>query len=290
MRNRGITRRDLLAKGAMAAAALPAVGAAALAQEAKPKLKGRINHSVCKWCYGGISLDQLCQACKRLGIKAVDLLRPGDFATVKKHGLVCSMTSTHGIGRGLNRKENHAGCLRSIREAIEATSAAGFPNVICFSGNRAKGLTDEQGLKNCAEALKQVVGLAEKKNVTINMELLNSKVNHRGYMCDYSTWAFELARRVGSPRLKVLFDIYHVQIMEGDIIRTIRKNIQYIGHFHTGGNPGRHEINETQELYYPAIMRAIADSGFKGYVAQEFTPTRKDKLKSLEEAVRICDV
>ena len=278
------TRRQVLA----AAAAIPV--AAAAADAPAPKLKGRINHSVCKWCYRGISLDQLCQACKRIGIKAIDLLRPSDFPKLKQYGLICSMTSTHGIARGLNRKENHEGCLKAIRDAIEATAAAGFPNVITFSGNRGKDIDDEQGMKNCVEALKQVVGLAEKKNVTICMEILNSKVNHKGYMCDRTTWAFELVRRVGSPNFKILYDIYHVQIMEGDIIRTIRANIQHIGHFHTGGNPGRHEINETQELYYPAIMRAIADTGFKGYVAQEFIPTRKDKIASLEEAIRICDV
>ena len=278
------TRRQVLA----AAAAIPV--AAAAADAPAPKLKGRINHSVCKWCYRGISLDQLCQACKRIGIKAIDLLRPRDFPKLKQYGLICSMTSTHGIARGLNRKENHEGCLKAIRDAIEATAAAGFPNVITFSGNRGKDIDDEQGMKNCVEALKQVVGLAEKKNVTICMEILNSKVNHKGYMCDRTTWAFELVRRVGSPNFKILYDIYHVQIMEGDIIRTIRANIQHIGHFHTGGNPGRHEINETQELYYPAIMRAIADTGFKGYVAQEFIPTRKDKIASLEEAIRICDV
>jgi len=278
------TRRQVLA----AAAAIPV--AAAAADAPAPKLKGRINHSVCKWCYRGISLDQLCQACKRIGIKAIDLLRPRDFPKLKQYGLICSMTSTHGIARGLNRKENHEGCLKAIRDAIEATAAAGFPNVITFSGNRGKDIDDEQGMKNCVEALKQVVGLAEKKNVTICMEILNSKVNHKGYMCDRTTWAFELVRRVGSPNFKILYDIYHVQIMEGDIIRTIRANIQHIGHFHTGGNPGRHEINETQELYYPAIMRAIAQTGFKGYVAQEFIPTRKDKIASLEEAIRICDV
>jgi len=279
-----MNRRQVLAAGV----ALPVVAAAAEAPALK--LKGRVNHSVCKWCYRGISLEELCKACKRLGIKAIDLLRPGDFPKLKEYGLVCSMTSTHGIGRGLNRKENHEGCLKAIRDAIEATAAAGFPNVITFSGNRGKDIDDEQGMKNCEEALKKVVGLAEKKNVTICMEILNSKVNHKGYMCDRSTWAFELARRVGSPNFKILYDIYHAQIMEGDIIRTIRANIQWIGHVHTGGNPGRHEINETQELYYPAIMRALVEAGYKGYVAQEFIPTRKDKLASLEEAIRICDV
>jgi hydroxypyruvate isomerase len=198
------------------------------------------------------------------------------------------MTPSHGITKGLNRKENWDECLKKIRDAIDATAAAGYPNVICFSGNR-DGMSDEEGLKNCAEALKQVVGHAEEKKVTICMELLNSKRNHKDYMCDRTAWGVELCKAVGSERFKLLYDIYHMQIDEGDVIATIRQYKDYLGHYHTAGVPGRHEIDDSQELYYPAIMRAIADTGFKGIVAQEFTPTR-GAYASLEQAVKICDV
>ena len=287
-RDSGLSRRELLASGALAAAAPLIIGgrAAGGPDQTPVKRKGNIHHSACKWCYR-MPLEKLAQACVRLGMPAIDLLGPRDFPLLKKHGLVCSMTGSHGINPGLNRKEHHPRCLKAIRDAIEATAAAGFPNVICFSGNR-RGLPDDEGLKNCAEGLKQVVGLAEQKNVTLNMEILNSKVNHKDYQCDLSRWAFDLVDAVASPRFKILYDIYHVQIMEGDIIRTIAKHIDKIGHFHTGGNPGRHDIDETQELYYPAIMQAIVKAGFKGYVAQEFLPRRG--LDSLAKAIDTCDV
>jgi hydroxypyruvate isomerase len=198
------------------------------------------------------------------------------------------MTNSHGINPGLNRKQNHEKCLAAIRAAIEANAEAGFPNVICFSGNR-EGMSDEEGLRNCAEGLKQVVGLAEQKKVTLCMELLNSRVDHPDYMCDRSAWGIELVKAVGSERFKLLYDIYHMQIMEGDVIRTIKDKHAYFGHYHTAGVPGRHEIDDAQELFYPAIMRAIADTGFKGYVAQEFLPTR-EPLASLRQSVDICDV
>jgi len=290
-----ISRRDVIvAAGGMAAAAA-AGGSAARAAEAVAKglsytPKGNINHSACKWCYRRISLEELCVKGKAMGLTAIDLLGPGKaFDTVKKHGLVCSMVSSHGINPGLNQKKNHARCLGAIRRSIEATAEAGFANVICFSGNRAQGLTDEEGLDNCAEALKQVVGLAEEKKITLCMELLNSKRNHKGYMCDRTAWGVALCKKVGSGNFKLLYDIYHMQIDEGDVIATIRENADYIAHYHTGGVPGRHEIDESQELYYPAIMRAIVKTGFKGFVAQEFVPSR-DPLTSLAQAVRICDV
>jgi hydroxypyruvate isomerase len=198
------------------------------------------------------------------------------------------MTNTHGLAVGLNDKKNHESCLARIREAIEATAEYNFPNVITFPGNR-RGIPDDVGVERTVEALKQVVGLAEKKKVNICLEYLNSKVNHKDYMFDNMAWGVEVCKRVGSPNVKILYDIYHAQIMEGDIIRTIQKNHQYIGHYHTGGNPGRNEIDETQELYYPAIMRAIVDTGYKGYVAHEFVPKR-DPLTSLAEAVKLCDV
>lgn len=249
---------------------------------------GRINQSVCRWCYRKFSLEQLCALAVKIGLKSVELLRPTELPTVKKYGLICAMVNSHGIKDGVNNKENHSKCLSSIRESIDATAEHGFPNVIAFSGNRA-GIPDDAGLENAVIGLKQIVGYAEKKKVTICIELLNSRVNHKDYMFDCMNWGVELCRKVGSDRLKILYDIYHAQIMEGDIIRTIRQYREYIGHYHTGGNPGRHEIDETQELYYPAIMRAIVETGFTGYVGQEFIPTR-DPLLSLVQGVRICDV
>ncbi len=250
--------------------------------------KGRINQSVSRWCYGKLSLDELCIAVKKLGLKAIDLLEPNDFPTVKKHGLVCSMVSTHSLTNGINKKENHEQCLARIRTAIDAAAEYKFPNVISFPGNRA-GMPDDVGIENSATALKEIVGYAEKKKVTVCLEYLNSKVNHKDYMFDNMAWGVEVCKKVGSERVKILYDIYHAQIMEGDIIRTINTYKEYIGHYHTGGNPGRNEIDETQELYYPAIMRAIAESGFTGYVAHEFVPKR-DPLTSLSQAVKICDV
>jgi len=249
---------------------------------------GRINHSVCRWCYRKLSLEQLCAAAAKMGLKSVELVEPGELATVKKYGLVCAMVNSHSLKRGLNNKEYHVECLDKIRNSIDAAADYGFPNVITFSGKR-DGIPDDVGLDNAVTAVKQIIGYAEKKRVTICIEILNSKVNHKGYMFDHMNWGIELCKKVGSENLKILYDIYHAQIMEGDVIRTIRDYAKYIGHYHTAGNPGRHEIDETQELYYPAIMRAIVETGFKDYVAQEFIPTR-DPLKSLAQAVQICDV
>ena len=287
------TRRSVLGTAATAAGAVAVAGIVtpptfAADNDSPAARKGRIQQSACKWCYSRIPLEEFAAAAKQIGLVGVDLLGPGDFATLKKHGLVCTMVNSHGIHPGLNKKKNHERCLAQMREAIEATSAAGFKNIICFSGNR-EGQDDAEGMKVCAEALKQVVGLAEQKNVTINMELLNSKVDHKDYMCDHTKWGVDLCKMVGSDRFKLLYDIYHMQIMEGDVIRTMREYKDYIGHIHTGGVPGRHEIDEGQELYYPAIMKAIADMGFKGYVAQEFIPAR-EPLASLRQAVEICDV
>ncbi len=289
----GLSRRGLLktvAGGAAAAAALGAGPGGLLAPARAAPLKGRIKQSVSRWCFGKIPLEEFCKACVEMGIKGIDLVGPSAWPTLKKYGLVGTCTpGSIGIAKGLNDKRNHERALARLREAIEQTAEAGFPNVICMAGNRGT-VSDEEGQANCVEALKQVAGLAEKKGVTVVMEVLNSKVNHKGYMADHTAWAVEVCKRVGSPRVKILYDIYHMQIMEGDIIRTIRDNIEYIGHFHTGGVPGRHEIDETQELYYPAIMRAIVETGYKGWVAHEFTPSRKPPLESLRQAVRICDV
>jgi hydroxypyruvate isomerase len=291
MKEEKLSRRTFIRYGSVMAAGTIAGVSKTRAASAEVKgvvKKGRINQSVCKWCYGKFSLDELCEISKKMGIKAIDLLGPGDFPTVKKHGLACSMVSTHGLTKGINRKENHEQCLARIRDAIDAAAEYEFPNVITFPGNR-RGMPDDEGIQNSVIALKQIAGHAEKKKVTICMEYLNSKVNHKDYMFDKMAWGVEVCKKVGSERVKILYDIYHAQIMEGDIIRTIRDNNDYIGHYHTGGNPGRNEIDETQELYYPAIMRAIADTGFKGYVAHEFIPKR-DPIQSLAYAVRICDV
>ena len=286
-----ITRRDILA--GMAGAAVATVAGMAVPGSASAGVErvvknGRINQSVCRWCYGKLSLDELCAAAVKMGLKSVELLNPEELPIVKKYGLVCAMLFSHSLQDGLSHKENHDECLAKIRTSIDAAAEYGFPSVICFSGNR-KGLADEVGIENTVAALKQIIGYAEKKNINICIEILNSKVNHKDYMFDHMSWGVELCKRIGSERMKILYDIYHAQIMEGDIIRTIRDYHGYIGHYHTGGNPGRNEIDETQELYYPAIMEAIIETGYKGYVGQEFVPTR-EPLVSLAQGVRICDV
>jgi hydroxypyruvate isomerase len=284
-----LTRRGL-ATGAAAGLGLIASGlsAAAAAAPARVIERGRIRQSVCKWCYPKLSVEELCAAAKALGLESVELLGPESYETVKRHGLLCAVTNTHSITKGLNRPEHHEACLAAIRAALDAAAAAGFPNVITFSGNR-EGMPDEVGLEHCVAALKSVAAEAERKQVTIVLELLNSKVDHPDYMADRVEWGVELIERVGSERCKLLFDIYHVQIMDGDIIRTIRDHHELIGHYHTAGVPGRHELDDGQELNYPAIMRAIAASGFEGLVGQEFIPVR-EPLQSLAEAARLCDI
>lgn len=287
-----VSRRTAIRTFAGSAAILGAMGATttSILAEEETALKGNINHSVSRWCYGGISLDDLCVASKKMGIKSVELLGPDEWATVKKHGLTCAMCNgPDSIGYGFNRVEHHDKLVAGFEKMIPEVAKYGFPNIICFSGNRG-GMDDAEGLKNCVTGLKRVMKLAEDNKVTIVLELLNSKVDHKDYMADHSAWGVELCKAVGSERLKLLFDIYHMQIMEGDIIRTIRQNHQYFGHYHTGGNPGRNEIDETQELNYSAIMKAIVEVGYKGFVGQEFIPKRKDALKSLAQAIKICDV
>jgi len=257
-------------------------------------LKGNINHSVCRWCYGSIPLEDLCVAVKKIGFSAIDLVGPKDWPTLQKHGIFSSMCNGAELNLvdGWNDKKFHPQLIKNYSEMIPLVAKAGYKQLICFSGSR-RGIDDETGWNNCAEGLKQIMGLAEKNNVEIVMELLNSKVNHKDYQCDRTAWGVELCKRTGSENFKLLYDIYHMQIDEGDVIRTIRDNHQYISHYHTGGVPGRNEIDETQELYYPAIMKAIVDLGFKGYVAQEFIPTPKtneEKLVSLEKGIKICDV
>jgi len=282
-----LTRRELLQSlaGGLALASLPRLDAA----ESAPA-PGGFRHSVCKWCYKDIPLAELAAAVKEFGIESVELLNPEDWPVVQKLGLTCAMANgTTTIVKGMNRREHHAAYVPSMIERIKLCADAGIPNVILFSGNR-DGMSDEQGLENCAIGLKQIVGEAEKRGVTVCMELLNSKVNHKDYMGDRTLWGVELCQRVGSERFKLLYDIYHMQIMEGDVIRTIQESHAYIGHYHTAGNPGRNEIDDTQELNYPAIMRAIKASGFTGFVAQEFVPKRKPPLDSLRAAVKLCSV
>jgi hydroxypyruvate isomerase len=293
-------RRDALKKiaaGTAAATVAPFINsfAAEESNSKKLKLKGNINHSVCQWTYNHIPLEELCVEVKKIGFGAIDLIAPKDWPILKKHGLHCSMCYIAGkvsLTEGWNNKTFHPQLIKDFTEAIPLVKEAGYTNLICFSGNR-KGMDDETGMNNCVEGLKQIIGLAEKNNVIVQMELLNSKINHKDYMCDKTPWGVELAKRIGSPNFKLLYDIYHMQIDEGDVIRTLTDNYQYIGHYHTAGVPGRHEINESQELYYPAIMDAIVKTGFKGYVAQEFMPTGKtndEKIAALKDAVRRCDV
>lgn len=285
-RNQAIKK---IAASTVASFAIPQIAAS---MNALPEdLKGKINHSVCQWCYTDIPLEQLCEAAKAIGIKSIDLLNSTQWSIAAKYGLTCAMAYANdwGLQRGFNDVLLHEQLLKDYTANIPKASEAGLKNVICFSGN-AKGLSAEQGVENCARGLNPVMKVAAKYNMTVSMELLNSKVDHKDYQCDHTGWGVALCEKIGSPNFKLLYDIYHMQIMEGDVIATIKKNINYISHFHTGGVPGRHEIDETQELYYPAIMKAIVETGFKGYVAQEFIPANTNKLESLKKAVMVCDV
>jgi hydroxypyruvate isomerase len=303
-----LTRREALVSiaGAAALATVPRLLSAegakntAPAASSAPSSPGEaIKHSVCKWCYKDIPLETLAAAARGIGLQSIELLNPEDFPTLKKYDLTCAMVSNPngktpqgvsvgGIVKAWNRLEHHDTLVEIYEKRIAETADAGFVNLICFSGNRDK-MDDQQGLENCVVGLKRILPLAEKRGVTLAMELLNSKVNHHDYMCDHTNWGVELVKRLGSDRFKLLYDIYHMQIMEGDVIRTIQDNHPYFAHYHTGGNPGRHEIDESQELYYPAVMRAIKASGFKGFVAQEFIPVR-DPLTSLAQGIKICTV
>jgi hydroxypyruvate isomerase len=285
--------RNLLL-GGTAVAAAPAMAFAGLHEAPSKKLKGNINHSVCLWTYNFLPLDELCAAVKKIGFAAIDLVGPKDWNILKKWGVDSSMCNGAEISltEGWNHREYHSTLIKNYTEHINLVADAGYKNLICFSGNR-KGMDDETGLKNCVDGLKQVMALAEKRGVIVQMELFNSKINHPDYMCDKSAWGIELCKRLGSPNFKLLYDIYHMQINEGDVIRTITDHHEYFGHYHTAGVPGRHEIDETQELYYPAIIEAILRTGFKDYVAQEFIPTgttNRDKIAALKKAVLVCDV
>ena len=287
----------------MLAAATRFAGNLPAAEEGvRPKLKGNIHHSVSAWCYGSLfngrngrpakmSFEGFCRECGKLGIESVELLGPDQWDAVKNAGLTCAMCNgPDSIGYGWNVVDHHGPLLAKFEKAIPQVAQYGFPNIITFSGNRSNGLSDEQGLENCVKGLKRLAPIAEKHNVTVILELLNSKADHKNYMADHTAWGVEVCKQVGSERLKLLYDIYHMQIMEGDVIRTIRDNHKHIGHYHTGGVPGRNEIDDTQELNYSAVMKAIVATGFKGFVGQEFIPRRPDAMASLKQSIEICDV
>lgn len=288
--NRRTVIKNILA-GTAAVAASNVLSSMKPISDKPAPLKGNINHSVCRWCFKDLSVEELCREAKRIGIKGIDLVGPKDWPVLKQYGLESTMCNGAEINLvdGWNTKANHPVLIKNYTGMIEMVAKAGYKNLICFSGNK-RGMDDETGLNNCVEGLKQVLPIAEKYGVVLVMELLNSKINHVDYQADNSAWGVELCKRLNTNNFKLLYDIYHMQIDEGDVIRTIQENHNYFAHYHTAGVPGRHEIDETQELYYPAIMKAIAATGFKGYVAQEFIPAKEDKIASLEQAIRICDV
>ena len=291
-----LTRRTALKQvgGAVAIGALsnlPGVNAAE--RTSYRAANNRINQSVIHWCFQPMPVDELAHHAAEMGIKSVELVGTEHWPMLKKLGLICAMTPSHGFAKGFAHKEEHAECLTALRKGIDESAAAGFPNVITFSGFR-RGISDEEGLNNMTEGLKQLAGRAEKKQVNVCLEMLNSRVNvemkgHPDYFCDRIEMAVEVCRRISSERIKILFDIYHVQIMEGDLITRIRQYHPYIGHYHTAGVPGRRELDDAQEINYPAMMKAIVETGYKAYVGQEFIPTR-NKVVSLNEAVKLCDV
>ena len=280
---KAMSRRE--AVGSLAGVAL----AGALPETALDRPSARLKQSVSRWCYSRIPLDQLCAAARDMGLQAIDLLDEKDWAVPRQHGLICSMANGFGtIPRGFNRLEHHDKLVADGERLIASAAAAGVPNIVCFSGNRA-GLSDAEGIANCITGFRRLTAAAEKHGVTLCLELLNSKVDHKDYQADRTAFGVQVVQGVGSPRLKLLYDIYHMQIMEGDVIATIRANAQHIAHYHTGGVPGRNEIDDTQELNYRTVAQAIADTGFTGFLAHEFVPKR-DPLTSLRQAVQLCAV
>jgi hydroxypyruvate isomerase len=296
-----LPRRELLKQLAAGAAGLSVLGsglllsgAAAAAPATAGALKGNIRHSVSRWTYGDLSIEELCLLVKSLGFSAIDLVGPEDWPMLKKHGIDSSMCNGAELNLvdGWSDPKFHPELIQRYLKHIDLVAEAGYTNLICFSGN-ARGMDREVALQNAVTGLKQILPQAEKRGVVLQMELFNSKVDHPDYLADGTAWAIELCKRLNSPNFKLLYDIYHMQIMEGDIIRTIKDNHQYFGHYHTAGVPGRHEIDDSQELNYVAIAKAIRDIGFTGYLAQEFVPTPKTKegrAQSLAQAIRICDV
>jgi hydroxypyruvate isomerase len=285
-----VTRRDLLRSSVAGIAAVGLPSLAIGADSAATLRKGRIHQSVSRWCYSKIPLEQLAEYGAKIGLRGVDLLQPEEYEVPRRFGSICTMGYAGGgeIGKALNRVENHAAIEAAFRINIPLAAKSEVPNVITFSGNRA-GMSDDEGARNTVTGLNRVKKIAEDHGVTICLELLNSKRDHHDYMCDHTAWGVRVVEEVNSPNVKLLYDIYHMQIMEGDLIDTIRANMKWIGHFHTGGVPGRHELDGTQEVQWDGVMRAIAYAGFKGYVAHEFVPTG-DPLESLRKAVELCDV
>jgi hydroxypyruvate isomerase len=290
-----ITRRRVL-QGAAHLAVAGALGAGTRAVQAEGTIvkNKRIKQSIVRWCFEKHwNIEQICQQAKRLGCLSIELADPKDWPTLKKHGLVCAIAGSHGFEKGMNNPKYQDMCIEKMRTAIDACAAAGYPNVITFTGFR-ENIPDDMGIKNCVAGYKKIVGYAEEKKVTLCLEMLNSRVaenmkGHPGYQGDHTDYCVDIIKKVGSPRLKLLFDIYHVQIMDGDVIRRIQQNAEYIAHVHTAGNPGRAELDDKQEINYPPIMRALLEAKYTGYVGQEFIPTR-DPVKGLEEAVTLCDV
>ena len=284
-----ISRRRALATIGAAAAGASLAPRSAFTAVPEPRTASRIKQSVSRWCYGRIPLDDLCEAAKSFGYRSVELLSEGEWTVPAKHGLECAMANGFGtIPVGFNRPDNHDKLVADAEAMIPKVAAAGVPNIVVFSGNRA-GMSDGEGIANCIAGLKRVTPAAERLGVTLCLEMLNSKVDHKDYHADHTAWGVQVVQGVGSPRLKLLYDIYHMQVMEGDIIATIRANAQYIAHYHTGGVPGRAEIDDTQELNYRRVMQAIADTGYTGFVGQEFVP-RRDPLTSLKQAFDVCNV
>jgi len=287
--SRDLSRREALGALGALTAGVALAPSGALAESRTEATASRLKQSVSRWCYSKIPLDDLCESAKAIGYKSVELLSEPEWPVVKKHGLECAMANGFGqIPVGFNRLDNHDKLVADATRMLPLVAAAGIPNIVVFSGNRA-GLSDGEGIANCITGLKRVAPIAEQHGVTLCLEMLNSKVDHKDYQADHTAWAVQVVQGVASPRLKLLYDIYHMQIMEGDVIRTIRNNSQHIAHYHTGGVPGRHEIDGSQELTYRAICQAIVDKGYTGYLGQEFIPTR-DPMQSLREAAAICDV
>ena len=288
-----MTRRKAIKSAALTLGAA-SISSALGATEAADKLTGgtyETNHSACKWCYNDVPLEELCERGQDIGLKSIELLTIKDWPTLKKYGMTCAMGTLDGfsIENGWNEPKNWDNLRKIYTKAIKDAADHGIENMIVMSGNRRR-ISDLDGMVNCAKGLRPMVKLAEEAGITLQMELLNSKVDHADYMCDRTEWGVALGEMIGSPNFQLLYDIYHMQIMEGDVIDTIKKYHKYIGHYHTGGVPGRNEINDSQELNYPAIIRAIHETGFTGFVAQEFIPTYNDKIKALEEGINICSV
>ncbi|HWE40442.1 MAG TPA: TIM barrel protein [Isosphaeraceae bacterium] len=293
-RGTGPVSRRTLIQGAAGLAAAGALATQAEAADEPVATRGRVRQSLCQWCYQKYwDVEGLCRVAKRLGCTSVELVDPKDWPTLKKHGLACAIANSHWFDKGMNNPKYHDMCISKMTAAIDACAEYGFPSVITFTGYR-EDVADDAGIANCVAGYKKVVGHAERKGVTLCLEMLNSRVaeemkGHPGYQGDHTDYCLEIIRKVGSPRLKLLFDIYHVQIMDGDVIRRLRQDIDLIGHVHTAGNPGRGELDDRQEINYPPIMRALVDAGYKGYVGQEFIPTR-DPFEGLKQAVALCDV